>query len=336
MNYLYLLGLIPLLVLVFAILFRMRKRDLKRFGDMELISQLMPDLSFRRPLLKFIFLALAFAFIILGLARPQFGSKLREIKREGVEIIIALDVSNSMMAEDIKPNRLERAKLDIAKMVDRLVNDKIGLIVFAGDSYTQIPITTDYVSAKLFLNTISTDIVPRQGTAIGSAIELGMKSFTQQEESSKALIIITDGENHEDDALAAARLAVEKGITVHTIGIGSPQGAPIPVYGSGGEKTYRSDKDGQTVISKLDENMLQRVAAAGNGSYIRSTDSRVGLDKLFEEINRMEKQELESRIYSEYEERFQYLFGLGLFFLLLEFLILERKNHWLRLIRIFE
>ena len=336
MNYLYLLGLIPLLVVIFAILFRMRKRDLKRFGQMEVISQLMPDLSFQRPLLKFIFLALGFTFIILGLARPQFGSKLREIKREGVEIIIALDVSNSMMAEDISPSRLERAKLDIAKLVDRLINDKIGLIVFAGDAYTQIPITTDYVSAKLFLNSISKDIVPRQGTAIGSAIELGMKSFTQQEESSKALIIITDGENHEDDALEAAGLAAEKGITVHTIGIGSPQGAPIPVYGKGGEKTYWSDKDGKTVISKLDENMLQRVAARGKGTYIRSTDSRVGLDKLFEEINRMDKQELESRIYSEYEERFQYLFGLGLFFLLLEFFILERKNHWLSKIRIFE
>ena len=335
-NYLYLLGLIPLLVVLFIILFRMRKQALKRFGNMEVISQLIPDLSFQRPVIKFVFLLLGATCIIIGLARPQFGSKLREIKREGVEVIIALDVSNSMMAEDIKPSRLERAKLDIAKMVDRLVNDKIGLIVFAGDAYTQIPITTDYVSAKLFLNTISTDIVPRQGTAIGSAIELGMKSFTQQEESSKVLIIITDGENHEDDALESARMAVEKGITVHTIGIGSPQGAPIPIYTGGGQKNYWKDKDGETVISKLDESMLQRIAAAGKGSYIRSTDSRVGLDKLFQEINRMEKQELESRIYSEYEERFQYIFGLGLLFLLLEFIILERKNRWLSKIKIFD
>jgi Ca-activated chloride channel homolog len=335
-NYLYLLGLIPLLVVLFIILFRMRKQALKRFGNLEVISQLIPDLSFQRPVIKFIFLLLGATCIIIGLARPQFGSKLREIKREGVEVIIALDVSNSMMAEDIKPSRLERAKLDIAKLVDRLVNDKIGLIVFAGDAYTQIPITTDYVSAKLFLNTISTDIVPRQGTAIGSAIELGMKSFTQQEESSKALIIITDGENHEDDALESARMAVEKGITVHTIGIGSPQGSPIPVYTGGGQKSYWKDKDGETVISKLDESMLQRIAAAGKGSYIRSTDSRVGLDKLFQEINRMEKQELESRIYSEYEERFQYIFGLALLFLLLEFIILERKNRWLSKIKIFD
>ncbi len=336
MEYLSLLGLIPLLVILFVILFNLRKRALKRFGNMAVISQLMPSLSFTRPVVKFVFLVLALGLLIVGIARPQFGSKLREVKREGIEIIIALDVSNSMMAEDIKPNRLERAKLDIARLVDRLVNDKIGLIVFAGDAYTQIPITTDYVSAKLFLNSVSTDIVPRQGTAIGSAIKLGMKSFTQQQESSKVLIVISDGENHEDDAVEAAKLAREKGIVVHTIGVGLPQGAPIPVYGSGGQKTYRKDNEGQTIVSKLDENMLQEVAAAGNGSYIRSSESRVGLDRLFEEINRMDKQELESRIYSEYEERFQYLFGSGLVFLLIEFFVLERKNRWLSNIRLFE
>jgi Ca-activated chloride channel family protein len=295
----------------------------------------MPALSFSRPVIKFLLAMLALAALIFGIARPQFGSKLREIKREGVEIIIALDVSNSMMAEDIQPNRLERAKQAIAKMVDRLVNDKIGLIVFAGDAYIQIPITSDYVSAKLFLNTISTDIVPKQGTAIGSAIALGSKSFTPQEESSKALIIITDGENHEDNAIDAAKAASEKGIRVHTIGIGLPKGAPIPVY-NGGQKNYLKDNSGETVISKLDEGMLQQIAAAGEGVYIRSTDTRVGLDKLFDEISKMEKQEMEARIYSDYDERFQYLFAIGLFFLLLEFLILERKNKWLSKIKLFD
>ena len=334
-EYLYLLVVIPLLILLFLILFSLRKKSLRRFGNMEVIEQLMPSLSFVRPVIKFMFMLLALGALIFGIARPQFGSKLREIKREGVEIIIALDVSNSMMAEDIQPNRLERAKQAIAKMVDRLVNDKIGLIVFAGDAYIQIPITTDYVSAKLFLNTISTEIVPKQGTAIGSAIELGMKSFTQQEETSKALIIITDGENHEDDAIEMARAAVEKGIMVHTIGIGLPKGAPIPVYG-GGQKNYLKDNSGETVISKLDEEMLQKVAAAGEGVYIRSTDTRVGLDKLFDEINQMEKQEMEARVYSDYDERFQYVFAIGLFFLLLEFLILERKNKWLSKIKLFD
>jgi Ca-activated chloride channel family protein len=299
------------------------------------IEQLMPAASFARPVIKFLLILLALSSLIIGIARPQFGSKLREIKREGVEIIIALDVSNSMMAEDIKPNRLERAKQAIAKMVDRLVNDKIGLIVFAGDAYIQLPITSDYVSAKLFLNTISTEIVPKQGTAIGSAIELGIRSFTQQEKSSKALIVITDGENHEDNAVEAARTAAGQGIKVHTIGIGLPEGAPIPIY-SGGQRNYLKDNAGKTVISKLDEGMLRQIAAAGQGVYIRSTDTRVGLDKLFDEISKMEKQEMETRIYSDYDERFQYIFAVGLFFLLLDFLILERKNKWLSKIKLFD
>jgi len=334
-EYLYLLILIPVLALVFAVMFSQRKKALKRFGNMEVIENLMPAVSFSRPVIKSVLVLFVLASLIFGIARPQFGSKLREIKREGVEIIIALDVSNSMMAEDIKPNRLERAKQAIARLVDRLVNDKIGLIVFAGDAYTQIPITTDYVSAKLFLNTISTDIVPKQGTAIGSAIELGIKSFTQQEETSKALIIISDGENHEDDAIEMAKQALEKGITVHTVGIGLPRGAPIPIY-SGGQKTYREDNQGQTIISKLDETMLRRIANAGEGVYIRSTDTRVGLDKLFDEINKMEKQEMESKVYSDYDERFQYVFGIGLFILLLDFIILERKNRWLSKIKLFD
>jgi len=334
-EYLYLLILIPVLALVFAVMFSQRKKALKRFGNMEVIENLMPAVSFSRPVIKSVLVLFVLASLIFGIAQPQFGSKLREIKREGVEIIIALDVSNSMMAEDIKPNRLERAKQAIARLVDRLVNDKIGLIVFAGDAYTQIPITTDYVSAKLFLNTISTDIVPKQGTAIGSAIELGIKSFTQQEETSKALIIISDGENHEDDAIEMAKQALEKGITVHTVGIGLPRGAPIPIY-SGGQKTYREDNKGQTIISKLDETMLRRIANAGEGVYIRSTDTRVGLDKLFDEINKMEKQEMESKVYSDYDERFQYVFGIGLFILLLDFIILERKNRWLSKIKLFD
>jgi Ca-activated chloride channel family protein len=334
-EYLYLLILLPVLALMFAVIFSQRKKALKRFGNLDVISPLMPAISYSRPILKSILVLLALTSLVFGIARPQFGSKLREIKREGVEIVIALDVSNSMMAEDIQPNRLERAKQAIARLVDRLVNDKIGLIVFAGDAYTQIPVTTDYVSAKLFLNTISTEIVPKQGTAIGSAIELAMRSFTQQEETGKALIIITDGENHEDDAVEAAGQALEKGITVHTIGIGLPQGAPIPVM-SGGQKTYRKDNKGQTVISKLDETMLRGIAAAGEGVYIRSTDTRVGLDKLFDEINKMEKQEMEAKIYSDYDERFQYVFGLSLFFLLLDFMVLDRKNRWLSKIKLFE
>jgi Ca-activated chloride channel family protein len=335
-EYLYLLLIIPVLTGIYILVSWLRKNAMKNFGNTIVINQLYPERSSNRQITKFILVMLALAAMIIGLSRPQFGSKLHEIKREGVEIIIALDVSNSMLAEDIQPNRLERAKQAIAKLVDRLVNDRIGLIVFAGDAYVQIPVTTDYVSAKMFLAAISTDIVPKQGTAIGSSIHLGMKSFGPGDETGKALIIITDGENHEDDAVLAAREAAENGIKVHTIGVGLPQGAPVPVY-SGGvrQNSFLKDQNGATVISKLDDKLLKDIAAAGNGVYIRSTETRLGLNNLFDEINRMEKKELESKIYSDYDERFQYFFGLALFLLIIEFFILNRKNRWLMRLKLF-
>jgi len=335
-DYLYFLIAIPVLLILLLFFIYRKKRDMNRFGDRDIIAQLMPEASSSRPVIKYVIQLIAVLALIIGIARPQFGSKLREVKREGVEIIIALDVSNSMMAEDIQPNRLERAKQAISKLVDEMVNDKIGLIVFAGKAYIQMPITTDYVSAKMFLSTINTGIVPVQGTAIGSAIELGMNSFTPAAESSKALIVITDGENHEDDAVQAAQLAAEKGIKVHTIGIGHPEGSPIPVVGSGGQKAYLKDREGNTVISKLNERILQQIAAAGNGVYVRSSDTRLGLNTVFDEINKMEKQEMDVRIYSDYDERFQYFFGLALILLFAEMFILERKNRWLSKIKLFE
>lgn len=334
-EFLWGLLITPLLIVIFWISRRLRTTALRKFGNPDILEELMPDLSRTRPVVKFVLLNVALIAIIFSLAGPQFGSKLQEIKRQGVEIVIALDVSNSMMAEDIQPNRLERAKQAISKLVERLTNDKIGLIVFAGDAYTQVPITMDYVSAKMFLSTITCDIVPKQGTAIGSAINLGMKSFSPDNESSKVMIIITDGENHEGDAIALAKQAREKGITLHTIGLGLPDGAPIPVYSGSGARSYLKDQDGNTVISKLNESMLNQVSTAGGGMYIRSTNTRLGLNALFDEIDKMEKQELEAQIYSEYEERFQYLTGLGLFFLLIDLFILERKNRLLKNIRIF-
>jgi len=335
-NNLYFLIAVPVLLLLLIYVIYMKKRDMNRFGNREVISQLMPEASSSRYIIKYILQLLAIFALIIGIARPQFGSKLREVKRQGIEIIIALDVSNSMMAEDIQPNRLERAKQAISKLVDQLVNDKIGLIVFAGKAYVQMPITTDYISAKMFLSTISPDIVPVQGTAIGSAIELGMNSFTPSVESSKALIVITDGENHEDDAVQAARSAAEKGIKVCTIGIGNPDGSPVPVMGSSGQKTYLKDRQGNTVISKLDEKTLQQIAAAGNGVYVRSSDTRIGLNTVFDELNKMEKQEMDVKTYSDYDERFQYFFGLALILLFADMFILERKNRWLSKIKLFE
>lgn len=333
-EYLWGLLLIPLLTGFFIWSRLARWRALKKFGEPDTLAQLMPFVSGNRPIVKFVLLMLALASFIVGLARPQFGSKLKTEKRKGIELIIALDVSNSMMAEDIQPNRLERAKRAIARLVDRLRDDKIGLIVFAGDAYTQLPITTDYNSAKLFLDAVNTQIVPKQGTAIGAAIDLARKSFTPNSKANKAIIVITDGENHEDDAQAAAAAAAEEGIVVHTIGMGLPSGAPIPVM-KNGRRDYMKDKDGKVVVTKLNETMLQQIASAGNGIYVRANNAQVGLNALFDEINKMEKTELETRTFSEYDDQFQYFFALGLILLLLEYVILERKNKYLMNIKLF-
>ena len=333
-NYLYALIILPVLIVLFIFARLRRKRAIRKFGNPEMIHQLMPNVSNFRPAIKLIIWLLALCSLIIALARPQFGSKLKTEKRKGIEMIIALDVSNSMLAEDIKPNRLERAKRAISTLVDRLNDDKIGLVVFAGDAYTQLPITTDYESAKLFLNAVNTDIVPRQGTAIGAAINLARNSFSPQFKGNKAIIVITDGENHEDDAVGAATQAAGEGIVVNTIGMGLPDGAPIPII-EDGQKSYMKDKSGKTIITRLDEKMLQEIAAAGKGIYVRANNAQVGLNTLFNEINKMQKSEIESKVYSEYNEQFQWFLGFTLLMLLIDFLILERKNKYLKKIKLF-
>jgi len=335
-EYLYLLFLLPVLGVLFGLAQYNKKKALVRFGDLSVIEQLMPFVSKSKPILKFIFLTVAIVSIIFALSDPQFGSKLEKVKRKGAEIIIALDVSNSMLAEDIKPNRLERAKQAISKLVDNMENDRIGLIVFAGDSYIQVPVTSDYTAAKMFLSSINTNIVSKQGTDIGSAIDLAMNSYTPESEMEKALIIITDGENHEDNAIKAAELAGEKGISVHTIGMGSPQGAPIPLNKDYGQTVFQQDKDGNTVISKLDQKTLQEIASAGDGVFIRANNTQTGLNKLFDRINKMEKKEMEEKIYTEFEHRFQYLLAIALFFILLDVFIPERKSKWSKNFNIFK
>ena len=317
---LYLLIVIPLLIVFYVVMIRRKKKAIAEFGNPELLGPLMPLLSFKRGTWKFVMLMLALLFVIVGVAGPQFGSKLQQVKKKGVELMIALDVSNSMMAQDIKPSRLEKAKM--------------GLIVFAGDAYVQLPITTDYSSAKLFLSNISTDIVPVQGTAIGSAIDLAARSFTPETETSKAIIVITDGENHQDDAVAAAKQAHEKGIVIHTIGMGLEQGAPIPEKGKPGQ--FMQDAQGNVVISKLDEQTLQDIAKAGEGLYIRASNTEVGLNRLLDEVNRMEKSLLEERVYSDYAEKYQYFLLVGLFFIFVEFMILGRKNKHFMKINLFK
>ena len=327
-EYLYLLLIIPVLVLLFGVAQYYKKRAMQKFGEMSVLEQLMPFVSRTRPVLKFIFLIIAFTSIVFALADPQFGSKLEKVKRKGAEIIIALDVSNSMLAEDIQPNRLERAKRSISKLIDRMDNDRIGLIVFAGDAYIQVPITSDFSAAKMFLSSINTNIVSKQGTSIGAAIDLAMNSFTPETEMNKAIIIITDGENHEDNPVKAAELAAKRGIKVHTIGMGSQRGAPIPVNKSYGQTNFLKDNDGNVVISKLDQKTLQQSASAGEGMFIMASNTQAGLNKLFDEINKMEKEEIEEVVYTEFEHRFQYLLGIALFFLLLDSIIPERKSKW--------
>jgi len=272
---------------------------------------------------------------VIMLSRPQFGSKIEDIKKQGVEVIIALDVSNSMLAEDIQPDRLTRAKQAISRLVDNLDNDKIGLIVFAGDAYIQIPITTDYVSAKMFLSSINPNMVPKQGTAIGAAINLGVRSFSPGEGKSKAIIIITDGENHEDDPVKDAEEASKAGIVIHTIGIGSTEGVPIPVMNNG-RKDYLKDVDGNTVVTKLDEDILKKIALSTNGNYVRANNSNIGLDEIYTQIKKMKKQDLESTMYTEYNDQFQVFAAIALFLLIVDFIIMERKNRRLANIRLFK
>jgi Ca-activated chloride channel homolog len=334
-DYLYLLLLLPVLVALFVLNEIRKRKSIRKLGNSALVVKLLPEMSKSRPIVKYLFLLLAVASAVIMVARPQFGSRLEEVKKKGVEVIIALDVSNSMLAEDIQPNRLTRAKQAISRLVDNLTNDKIGLIVFAGDAYTQIPITTDYVSAKMFLSTIGPEMIPRQGTAIGAAINLGLKSFGPDEGKSKAMIIITDGENHEDDPVAAAEEAAKEGVVIHTIGIGSPQGVPIPIT-INGRRDYLKDHDGHIVITKLDEDILKKIAITAGGNYVRASNSNIGLDEIFSSLGRMDKREMESAMYTEYNDQFQIFAALTLFFLLAEFAVMDRKNRRLSNIRLFK
>lgn len=327
-DYLYLLAIVPALAFIHLFFAIQRKKALEDFGEMRLLEHLMPDVSRKRPVLKFYLLLLAFVAIVFTIAGPQFGTKLETVKRKGIEIMIALDVSNSMNARDIEPTRLERAKLAISRLVDRLSNDRIGMVVFAGQAYVQLPITTDYPSAKMFLSGINTDMVTTQGTAIGSAINLCVNSFTQQEGVNRVILVISDGENHEDDAVKAASAAMDKGIKVFAVGMGSPKGSPIPVS-INQPNDFIKDRDGNVVISKIDEATLKSIAAAGQGAYIPANNIREGINNLLNELSALEKSELEAKVYTDYNDRFQYVAFLVLLLLLAELFIMERKSKWI-------
>jgi len=332
-EFLFLLLLIPVLIGVFIYSSIIKSRNIKKFGNKELLSELMPNVSFIRPQVKFYMQLAAVVFLIIVLAQPQFGTKVENVKRQGIEVMIALDVSNSMMAQDIQPSRLDKSKQLLSKLVDEMTDDKIGLVVFAGDAYTQLPITVDYVSAKMFLSSISPQLVPRQGTAIGSAIDLAIKSFGTKSKAGRAIILITDGENHEDDAIGAAKLAAENGIVVHVIGMGKTDGAPIPVAGT---MSFWKDKDGNVVVSKLNEEMCKNISSAGKGVYVRADNSNNAFRIINKELDTLAKSDIKTNVFSDYNEQFQSFALLALLLLVLDFFIFERKNKRLSRLKIFD
>lgn len=320
-HILWLLILVPLLIGGYLWAARLYRRRLARFGEPETVRTLMPDASPLRVRNKFILCLAALGLLVVALARPQFGSKLREVTRQGIEIMLAVDVSNSMLAQDFEPNRLERTKFAINRLLEGLRQDRVGLVAFAGDAYVQLPITADYVTARNFAAQLSPTMVSRQGTAIGAAIDLAASSFSSGSEGSRVLIVISDGENHEDDALAAAKRAAEQGIKIYTIGIGTPEGAPIQI---GGE--FLKDNQGNMVVSKLDEPSLEEIALSTGGAYIRATNKSIGLEEIIAKINQTEKKKLTSTIFEEFNEQFQYLVGAALLLLLADVLMLSRRN----------
>ncbi|MEE2954268.1 MAG: VWA domain-containing protein [Bacteroidota bacterium] len=324
-EYLNLLLLIPIVILIVWWFERWRKNVLTNFGDYLLIEKLSPSYSATKNLIRHISTVLVFLLIIIGLSNPQIGTKMEEVKREGVDLMIAIDLSNSMLTEDIQPNRLERAKQAISKLIDKLQGDRIGLVVFAGEAYVQLPITTDYSAAKLFLSTINTNIIPTQGTNIGNAIDLCMRSFDSKNQQNKAIIIITDGEDHDENVINSAKKAFEANIFIHTLGMGLTKGGPIPIYKYGRQVGFRKDNNGDIVVSKLNEKMLQEIAKIGHGSYVRANNTQAGLSILFSEINKLEKKEIGTMIFTEYKDRFQLFIGLTLLFLILNITIGNKK-----------
>ena len=329
---LWLLWTIPVFAVTFWAYTKRKRRQLEEFGDPELMEQLMPNASRKRPVFKFILVMIALTLLIIAAARPQFGQSERTEKRQGIEAIVALDISNSMLAEDVAPNRLERAKQMLSKLMDNMVNDKVGLVVFAGDAFVQLPITCDYVSAKMFLNSIKPELIKTQGTAIGQALATSIRCFGEQSDASRAIILITDGENHEDDAVAVAKRAKEMGIQVLVVGIGKPEGSPIPLPGT---NNFRKDRQGNVVVSKLNEDMCREIAQAGGGIYVRCDNTNTATKAIQKELDKLATQEIETQVYTDYNEQFQSFALIALFFLVLDYFIFNRKNKALSRLDIF-
>jgi Ca-activated chloride channel homolog len=335
-EYFYLLALIPVFLLVFWFSYYTGKRKLQKLGQWPVIQRMIPMRSTRRPWLKLIIFLLAFSSLVMAAVNPQVGYKTEQAKATGVDVIIALDVSRSMLAEDIRPNRMERANMAVSRLIDQLEDDRIGITIFAGSAVTQVPLTNDKEAAKMILRTVNTNSVQVQGTAIGSAIDRSIAGFSAMNSGSRVIILISDGENHQEDPLPAVARAAEQGITIHTVGVGTQQGAPIPVFQNNQMAGFLRDAQGNTVISRFDQQMLQAVAQESGGIFQTGTGPDLGLNKIVKQIRDMEQQEYDKTHFSEYESKFHYFLALAIILLILDLLILDRKNKWLNKIKLFD
>tara|TARA_B110000259_G_scaffold44802_1_gene51944 strand:+ start:120 stop:1157 length:1038 start_codon:yes stop_codon:yes gene_type:complete len=327
--------IIPVMLMVFLWTFFWKKRIQKSFGSAVVLKRLSPDLSFFKSSLKFITLCLAVGFLMIGLINPKIGTKLETIKREGVDIVFAIDVSKSMLAEDVAPNRLEKSKQLVTQIINNLASDRVGIIAYAGKAFPQLPITTDYASAKMFLQSMNTDMLSSQGTAINEAIQLSRNYFDDEEQTNRVLIIISDGEDHNDLSIEVAEAASEEGIKIYTIGVGSENGGPIPLKRNGVVRSYKKDQNNETVITKLNKETLRLIANEAKGSYIDGSQTAAVVEQVRAILSVMDKKEFEAKEFAEYKDQFQWFLGIGLFFLILDVLLLERKTAWLKRLNLF-
>ena len=335
-NYFYLLLIIPVMVVFFLLLQIWKKRIQKKFATLPLLKKLTPEKSNFKSTLKFLFLVLGITFLTIGLVNPKIGTKLETVNREGVDIVFALDVSKSMLAEDIAPNRLEKAKRLVSEIVNQLASDRIGIIAYAGQAFPQLPITTDYGAAKMFLQGMNTNMLSSQGTAIDQAVELASTYFDDKDQTNRVLFIISDGEDHSDSAtLKMVEEATEEGIRIYTIGVGKSKGAPIPIKRNGILESLKKDSQGEVVITKLNEEVLRNIAEEGNGAYIDGSNTEEAVELIKEELNKMDKKEFEAKQFSEYKDQFQWFLAIGAFFLFLDLFVLDKKTKWLKNLNLF-
>lgn len=334
-TYLWFLLVIPAILLLYAFVLFWKKRTQKKFADKELLNKLSPNRSTAKSIFKIVLLSLGLGFLVLGLVNPQFGTKLETVKREGVDVVFAVDVSKSMLAEDIAPNRLEKSKQLVTQIINNLASDRVGIIAYAGSAFPQLPITTDYAAAKMFLQSMNTDMLSSQGTAIKEAVQLGTTFFNDQDQTNRIMFLLSDGEDHEGEIEDIAEEAARQGIRIVTIGVGTEKGGPIPIKRNGIVQSYKKDNAGETVITKLDPETLQKLAAAANGKYISGRVTGDVVEEVTEILQNMDKKEFESQQIAEYKSQFQWFLAIGLFFILLDILLLERQTSWLTRLNLF-